>query len=69
MDNTTTKFTDFIFTNKADAVRFSKFVNYHLLLSMLAHQPAGYAVRVYTNGYAEFETKAKRLYNKFVKSR
>ena len=67
--NTTTQFMDFIFTNKANAVRFSKFVNYHLLLCMLVSQPVGYAVRVYTNGYAEFETKAKRLYNKFLKSR
>lgn len=66
---TTENFTEFIFTNKAEAISFSKFVNYHLLLSMLAYQPAGYAVRVYTNGYAEFEAKAKRLHNKFVKSR
>lgn len=66
--NTTAQFMEFIFTNKAEAVSSSKFVKYHLLLSMLERQPAGYAVRVYTNGYAEFETKAKRLYNKFIKS-
>lgn len=66
---TTAEFTEFIFTNKANAVRFSKFVNYHLLLCMLVSQPAGYAVRVYTNGNAEFESKAERIYNKFVKSR
>lgn len=65
---TTAEFTEFIFTNKAIALRFSRFVNYHLLISMLSTAPEGHTVRVYTNGCAEFETKAKRLYNKFIKS-
>ena len=65
---TTAEFTEFIFTNKAIALRFSRFVNYHLLISMLGTAPEGYTVRVYTNGCAEFEIKAKRLYNKFIKS-